>query len=775
MTTGVDIPVNLGGDAAAVAALHRITAALDGVGDKAAATAPKVQTLGERFAGLGTAARHVNELREFVVTLGTALVATAQHIADLTSEQQRLTANSTRLGLDFAAAARGAGGFVSEMQTMTLATSLADRGIRATQEELNALSRVGMSRAAATGKNLEEVFDSLTDSVLEGGEEMGKFGGNLLRVSDGTHTAGERMAAFVTHARTVTPAMRTAADEMARFRNEVHNAQRTIGTAFAEEFARLTALPGAMEESADKARDFNDTLRAIGMTAANIVTVIGGATTAAIGFMVAGVGALVGSVRVLVAGIGALPGGVSAARAAMSAAGNEAFGPDSFIATVGRFSEAAGRAAIAGFGGGPDRTSATPENMPTLASVREQRARDRRERERRERNASSGTPRSEADLARIEAGIAMAERMSGAQREARFGTDYQEVAGIVVGAVDILGRLRRQRIENLEGQTRESRSGESGADRRRRVAGLRARIDELKAELRTAEQGSAREARSAFAQQSSTARQEYERAMTPGRERAQESIDKEREDVRSRAESDQRKGREAFERGDEGARQFVERERGAAREQRMLDERRDNYRTFTDQMEALAGRRINVAREEAEFVNGAFSSMGKAFSDHLMAFVEGREELGAALQGMLADTLKSISEESAVKAGLNLAEGFAALATYRYDAAAQHFAASGIYASVAALAGVTAGAIAPKAANASAAAASGAARSAAPMSSPSSEKAAGITVNVAFNGPQYGTGGVVQAGNDLMRVINTAALQGGGQINRLAVGATGRA
>ena len=768
MTTGVDIPVSIVGDAAAVAALHRIEDALKGAGTSAATAEPKVQSLGERFAGLGTAARHVNELREFVVTLGTALVATAQHIADLTSEQQRLTANSTRLGLDFGAAARQAGGFVSEMQTMTLATSLADRGIRATQEELNALSRVGMSRAAATGKNLEEVFDSLTDSVLEGGEEMGKFGGNLLSVSDSSHTAGERMAAFVTHARTVTPAMRTAADEMARFRNEVHNAQRTIGTAFAEEFARLTALPGAMEESADKARDFNDTLRAIGMTAANIVTVIGGATTAAIGFMVAGVGALVGSVRVLVAGIGALPRGVSAARSAMSAASNEAFGPDSFVSTIGRFSEAAGRAALGALGGGPDRTSATPENMPTLASVREQRARDRRERERRERNASSGTPQSEVDLARIEAGIAMAERMGGAQREARFGTDYQEIAGIVVGAVDILGRLRRQRIENLEGQTRESRSGESGADRRRRVAGLRARIDELKTELRNAEQGAGREARSAFARQSDTARQDYERAMEPVRNRAQESLDKDRE---TRMEQEERD----YERSDEGLRSRAEADRTKAREERDLADRRDSYRTFTDEMEALSGRRVNVAREEAQFVNNAFQSMGRAFSDHLTAFIEGREELGAALQGMLSDTLKAISQEAAVKAGLELASGFAALASYRFDAAASHFAASGIFTAVAAASGLAGGAIAPKAANASAASASGAARSAAPMSSPSSEKAAGITVNVAFNGPQYGTGGVVQAANDLVRVINTGALQGGSQINRLAVGATGRA
>jgi hypothetical protein len=192
-------------------------------------------------------------------------------------------------------------------------------------------------------------------------------------------------------------------------------------------------------------------------------------------------------------------------------------------------------------------------------------------------------------------------------------------------------------------------------------------------------------------------------------------------------------------------------------------------------MEALGQGDASTSRARRRTVTGAFKSMGKAFSDHLTAFIDGREELGAALQGMLHDTLKSISEESAVKSGLNLAEGLAALAMQKYDSAAQFFAASAVFAGVAGLAGVTAGAIAPKQSGPSASAASGAARSAAPMSSPSSEKAAGITVNVAFNVAAVRHRGVVQAANDLVRVINTGALQGGAQINRLAVGATGRA
>jgi hypothetical protein len=249
-----------------------------------------------------------------------------------------------------------------------------------------------------------------------------------------------------------------------------------------------------------------------------------------------------------------------------------------------------------------------------------------------------------------------------------------------------------------------------------------------------------------------------------------------REGIRQQREADQRKGREGYERSDEGVRASVERERAAAREQRMLEQRRDQYRTFTDEMEQLSGRRVNAAREEAEFVNGAFQSMGRAFSDHLTAFIEGREELGTALQGMLADTLKAISQEAAVKAGLNIAEGFAALATYRYDAAASHFAAAGIFTAVAAAAGVAGAVVAPQPQGGGVGgenASRDRERSAAPMSAGATNAPPATVINVAFNGPQYGTGGMVQAARDLVGVINGGAVQAGIQINRLALGTGG--
>ena len=151
-------------------------------------------------------------------------------------------------------------------------------------------------------------------------------------------------------------------------------------------------------------------------------------------------------------------------------------------------------------------------------------------------------------------------------------------------------------------------------------------------------------------------------------------------------------------------------DRTVERERRALQDRIDAQTTYTEHMGDLHQRRVHWAREEAETVSMAFDSMGNAYAKHLVAVVQGREEMGAALQGMLADTLTSISEESAKKAGFNLAEGFAALATYRYDAAANHFAAFGVYTGLAVGSGVAGAAITPSKPAAGGAAAAGAER-----------------------------------------------------------------
>jgi hypothetical protein len=151
-------------------------------------------------------------------------------------------------------------------------------------------------------------------------------------------------------------------------------------------------------------------------------------------------------------------------------------------------------------------------------------------------------------------------------------------------------------------------------------------------------------------------------------------------------------------------------DRTVERERRALQDRIDAQTTFTEHMGDLHQRRVHFAREEAETVSMAFDSMGNAYAKHLVAVVQGREEMGAALQGMLADTLTSISEESAKKAGFNLAEGFANLARYDFGAAANNFTAFGIYTGLAVGSGLAGAAVTPSKPAAGGAAAAGAER-----------------------------------------------------------------
>lgn len=686
MSTGsVDIPVKIIEGNDTLVMLARIVNALEGTGRAAETAAPKARELGVSLSRVGEAARHVNEIREAVVSFGEGLVAAAERVAGLAAEQQRLTANSDRLRLNFVQAADGAGGFVSEMQAMQLATSLANRNIRVTQSELDALARVGMARAVDAGKNVEEVFDSIADSVVEGGEELEKFGSSLHSVADDSHTASDRLSALVARGREVTPAIRTAADEVARFRNELQRTQRTIAEGFTGEFARLSQLGRPIREAANDAEEFNRELQAAGATAALIVQRVGNGFGAVIGTLATGITAAIGGVASLAAAVSALARGESP-RAAASAEFDSFMGAGSTGEGLMRWTNARINAINALADSQESRRIAAPETPPTA--------------------------RPDMVLTPEEVGI-----------DPRTGRPLRRGAGAGGGGG------ARQRPPTMEELMQRAISGSRPEARLAPIAPTREELAAL------------------------------ERSQERAREMAQRQ-----------QENDAEARERAFSRSDEGVRAQAQKDRATRREERDLDHRYEQNRGFTERMEELSHRRIYAAQEEADAINGAFGAMGRAFSDHLTAVVEGREELGVALQGMLSDTLSAIAKESSIKAGLNLAEGFAALATYRYDAAAEHFAAAGIYTGVAVAAGLAGAALAPSTPDKGAGGGGAAREPASPQGAPGGPARGETVINVAFNGPQFGTGGVVQAARELVGVLNAGAVQGGVQINRLALG-----
>ena len=137
--------------------------------------------------------------------------------------------------------------------------------------------------------------------------------------------------------------------------------------------------------------------------------------------------------------------------------------------------------------------------------------------------------------------------------------------------------------------------------------------------------------------------------------------------------------RRQWERSDAGLRAENDNARVARQEERALDHRRQNLRSFTDFYEEQHGRQLVAAQEAANGVTMAVDAMGQAYAKNLVAWAKGQLSFEEAANAMLAGTLDSIAQESAAKSAFNIAEGIAALATYRWDAAAQHFAAAAAY------------------------------------------------------------------------------------------------
>lgn len=665
MSTGIDIPVKVTEAPEAIALLNRIATAVEGTGRAADQAEEKTSSLGDAFTSLGEKARAFNEIREAAMSFAEGLLEAATRVAELASEQQALDANSARLNLNFQQAAEQAGGFVNQLQTMTLATSMANRGINLTQTELDSLARIGMQRARDTGKSLDEVFDQLGESIIEGGEELTKFGSNLGAVAGETGTVAQRMEILVGNARNLPPVMRSASDSLEAFKNELASTARFVATGFAEEMQRLSQLGQPFQNATSDAQEFRREMTAIGQTAARVVSMVGnslGTVLGSFGFL----GALFGQQLGLV--------------------------EQSTVTSLSQFL---------------DRRIAALEAL----------SEDADERTRMEPAAPTRPAAPRAPTPPTPAPTPTAPRGGGGAARGPRAADLS-ISAAEAAALDPMRALAASDAAFME---------------RRRIT------------------------------------DEHIRAM-------QDEIDRHDEELRaSVAQRDRERAERAFEQSDAGVRHQAETQRLAEQERRTMDFRLRSQRSFTDEMESLAQRRMTLAEHEAQLVTGSFNAMGRAFSDHLSALIEGRESIGEALQGMLADTLKTISKEAAVKAGMELASGFAALAIGNFPGSAAHFTAAGIYTGVAAAAGVAGAAIAPATAKANAGetspAANDNARSATPMGGAGGGGGRGDTIiNVAFNGPQFGTGGVVQAAREVVSVINRGALQGSVQLNAAAVG-----
>lgn len=668
------------------------------LGEETAKAAQSTDRLGVSLRGVGEAARHLNEIRGAAVAFGEAALGAVRGVAELAGEQQRLSANSARLGLNFAQSARGAGGFVTELQTMQLATALANRNLRVTQGELDVLARVGMARARDSGQEVSQVFEGMGDALVEGGEELGKFGQELLTVADDSHTASERLSALVQRGRAVGPTMRTAADEVAAFEASLRSAGRYVSTGFVEEMSRLSAVTSQTRGIRTDAEEARREMESLGRAAAYTLTQVGNVAGIIVGAVAMSVRGIAGAFEGL--GEAIRTGSLSGFRTGTAGAANDLRELQSFVqariaglsaasnATQARTTRTAAETAA------DDAAAAAGNPLNSIVITSQELGQDpvtgRRIAPANDNGGGGGATRSDARMTEIDARLAAVRQMSTAEREARFGVKVATVAGIITRTEDEVLRVQEERVAALRAQMTERRSGESANDRRQRIAQLETQVSEAQQEIRAESVRRTTEGVRGFVAAQGPAREQYQARVREIADltRQQEATDQAVRDREAAASA------EAFARSPAGQahaaaqmRADLEREhaQGAAmeRERAQTEERLRVQESFTEQWERLHRRQASATTAMVDVANGAITTFGQALGKHINLVMSGQESIGEGALNMMGEVVTAIGQEAIVKSAMELAEGIAAAAgVLTAPLAPGHFAASAAFAAV---------------------------------------------------------------------------------------------
>lgn len=194
-------------------------------------------------------------------------------------------------------------------------------------------------------------------------------------------------------------------------------------------------------------------------------------------------------------------------------------------------------------------------------------------------------------------------------------------------------------------------------------------------------------------------------------------------------------------------------------------------------------RDLTVAQQESAIsfaeigdkIVGVLDQTVDAFGEGVVAAIEGSADFVKSVEAMVYGTLRALTKMAVVEVIKETAMGIGALATYRYDAAAQHFAAAGVWAGVGVAAGVGLAAMPnPNAAKSAGGSGGGTATRSADTgrSARVDEKAAGGPLNLVINvsGAAFTDAGVQQAvsaslrdavGNGYLTRTQLAGLLGG--------------
>ncbi len=689
-------PELLAGIAAYQQGMQGAGAASEAAGARARQTGDSWGALSDRVSNGAIAFNAVVQSAQTIV--GT-LSRMAERVGDLATEQARLTSMSQRLGLDFDQAAAAAGRFADETEAMGVAGRFAAADIRLTQTELDAMMRVAGAASETLGTDTAGAVQQLQEALIRGREGgLQRFGEGLANVAGSSHTLQERLNALVVQAGHTVAATDTATDRMRRFKDSLEDAQRVAASAFVSETVRIQAFGAAADSASTDVDELKQNMQALGETGAYVINQVGNLAGVIVGAIAATLAPVINGVRVAWAIASnpraLLPGGGGAGLMAdIQRIQEDNASVNSFTADRVRGLMNGGRAL-------DERTTADPGASSAMTAQQREA----------NRTARGGATAPESNGFGGSAGLVVPAASPAPGAPAGGHSVFATRAQLIAQA--------REHDNALIAQEAHEKAAVSAQLQRRIAAGAGAEHTlQAAAEARRA-------SHVAFELKQAHEEEIFQRMLTEARTAANDNADAGPSEGKLAAQASM----DAHERAAQVARS----------EKDTLDASIAAHESYTGRLAELNNERMHGMQRAAEFTNGAFETMGKAIGTHVQALIDGKESVGQALQGMLADTLINVGKEAIIQGGIETAKGIAALAgVATAPLAPGHFAAAGAFFAVGAAAGIAGAAIAPAAPAAGAGAGRGGAGGLLPdRAAPSSDNMAPI--NITYNAPVFG-------------------------------------
>lgn len=731
------IPIPFTSDPSAVlAALERIYQAakrigvgFDESGEQAAAFAAAVhdrmETAGDALSGMGTRyATIVGPLRDVAGTVEQV----TDRVLSLADEQQRLDRATERTGLNFTQASRAGGAFVDTLATMRAAMSFSQAGMRLTQEQLDALIRRASEFSQATGTDMRGAVDQLTQALINGDAGgLRRFGSGLAAVGGESHSTQERLDALVASVRGLGPASEDSSLRFQQSMERARSAARNASAGLVEEFQRAygavdDALGGARRSVADTDTAARGAGSGVGVLVGAVARLAQEviATTPGIRDANSGLVALSTSTAGTASGLASAASNAAALRRELADLPSLSETVSQNLAQIGQIGQLL---SMARSGEVERRLLDDPDYQNVLAREGEERMKTTQQKRR--EAAQRGAAAAAARRAQV---AALTEAMA---REHTIGI-YMRGALNDAQAEDLLGMIARgpERGGALTPRARTDAEETALAQRRReidrtatesRLAGLQQELD-LRSQLAEFQGRDTSQERIAALRDLQREQAEYvqtlEREVRAARELAQTSLGGENEAQRreelaaaearlrgarstqaqtslalaretpegrrgQRIARDQQTTRDMREELDyrrtaDAAAARVEQGR-LAREINVQNQRLEMQRGFLERWRDLHSQEVDIAGSAMDVLDAGFKSFGDSMSEHLQAIIAGRETVGAALQGILADTMTALGREAMGKGAFFAAEALGKAAMYDVPGALQAAAASAAY------------------------------------------------------------------------------------------------